>query len=473
MSSSIPPATLSTASTPTTPTTPSQSKLIVHRLREHFGETALEDLQVFRRNFPIWMRIDVQEAVLSHFASRPEHQYMGCRLRGGDSSFCFPDLIEDGEHAAAVGPAVITPMELGEGNTGQSMRRGLWLDRESQSESESESDFAYGVLLERAISRWDSECRVEIAVPNTPHATRFARDLLRRVADAGKVAASLRGRVLTIADRGGDGMVDDRNIDFVSLPIEKVSREDIILDPKTFDLFERNTTGFIAQQEALAKLGFSTKKGILLYGPPGTGKTMLTRYLLSQLEGFTRVVISPNHLEHLAEAMVLLRAASPAVLVLEDVDLLAEDRKYMAPGDGNLLNTLLNEMDGLSSEAAVLFVLTTNRPEVLEPALAARPGRVDQAIEVGLPDHAERCRLLAHFAKSLNPEPELIEQVSKNAGKVSPAFLKELVRRAACEMLGEGAQRLSLQRFDRSVEDIVRAGAVDSGRRREKFGFQS
>lgn len=126
MSSSI------VAATASIPRIPSQNKLIVHRLREHFGETALEDLQVFRRNFPIWMRIDVQEAVLSHFASRAEHQYMGCRLRGGESSFCFPDLIEEGEHAAAIGPAVITPMDLGEGNNGQSIRRGLWLDRESQ-----------------------------------------------------------------------------------------------------------------------------------------------------------------------------------------------------------------------------------------------------------------------------------------------------------------------------------------------------
>ncbi len=47
---------------------------------------------------------------------------------------------------------------------------------------------------------------------------------------------------------------------------------------------------------------------------------------------------------------------------------------------------LLNEMDGLGPDARVLFVLTTNRPEVLEPALAGRPERIDQAIEIGLPE---------------------------------------------------------------------------------------
>ena len=50
-----------------------------------------------------------------------------------------------------------------------------------------------------------------------------------------------------------------------------------------------------------------------------------------------------------------------------------------------MLNQLLNDMDGLAPEARMLFVLTTNRPEVLEPALAVRPGRVDQVIEIGLP----------------------------------------------------------------------------------------
>ena len=50
-----------------------------------------------------------------------------------------------------------------------------------------------------------------------------------------------------------------------------------------------------------------------------------------------------------------------------------------------MLNGLLNEMDGLKADADILFVLTTNRPEQLEGALAGRPGRIDQAIEVTLP----------------------------------------------------------------------------------------
>ena len=79
------------------------------------------------------------------------------------------------------------------------------------------------------------------------------------------------------------------------------------------------------------------------------------------------------------------RTLQPAMVVVEDVDLIAEERgKY--PGQHPLLFQLLNEMDGLAEDADVVFVLTTNRADLLEPALAARPGRVDQAVELGLPD---------------------------------------------------------------------------------------
>ena len=66
-----------------------------------------------------------------------------------------------------------------------------------------------------------------------------------------------------------------------------------------------------------------------------------------------------------------------------------------------MLNRLLNELDGLRERADVFFILTTNRPETLEPALASRPGRIDQAIEFPLPDERLRRRLIALYARSL------------------------------------------------------------------------
>ena len=91
------------------------------------------------------------------------------------------------------------------------------------------------------------------------------------------------------------------------------------------------------------------------------------------------------------------------MVVIEDVDLIAADRSGPYQGSPPLLNHLLNEMDGLGPDARVLFVLTTNRPEVLEPALAGRPGRIDQAIEIGLPEDRECRVLLARCARGLEP----------------------------------------------------------------------
>lgn len=89
-------------------------------------------------------------------------------------------------------------------------------------------------------------------------------------------------------------------------------------------------------------------------------------------------------------------------------------------------------MDGLADDADVLFILTTNRVDLLEPALAARPGRIDQAIEISLPDAPARRRLVELYARASfngdggNDGESLIERTDRFA----PAFIKELARRA-------------------------------------------
>src|SRR4051812_32840971 len=126
----------------------------------------------------------------------------------------------------------------------------------------------------------------------------------------------------------------------------------------------------------------ATKKGLLFYGPPGTGKTHTLHYLAGALEGTTTLLISAEQVGLLGEYMALARLLQPSLVVIEDADLIARDRTAMNSAcEELLLNKLLNEMDGLREDADILFVLTTNRPEALEAALAARPGRVDQAIE--------------------------------------------------------------------------------------------
>jgi ATP-dependent 26S proteasome regulatory subunit len=141
----------------------------------------------------------------------------------------------------------------------------------------------------------------------------------------------------------------------------------------------------------------------------------------------------------LEETLAIARALQPALVVLEDIDLVGGHRDGPYAAKGGMLNLLLNEMDGVAPEAHLLFVLTTNRPEVLEPALAARPGRVDQAIEVGLPGEAERRLLVQRYAGRLQVPEQLAAETARRIGHVSPAFIKELMRRAAQAMLERGS----------------------------------
>jgi ATP-dependent 26S proteasome regulatory subunit len=168
--------------------------------------------------------------------------------------------------------------------------------------------------------------------------------------------------------------------------LPSVQREDVILSEATLKLLDRNVLNFVGSRPQLRALGQSTRKGILLYGPPRTGKTHTIRYLASNLPGHTTLIITAAQVALLAQYMNLARLLQPTMVVIEDVDLIARDRNQMGPCEESLLNRLLNEMDGLKEDADILFILTTNRPEQLETALASRPGRIDQAIEVPLPD---------------------------------------------------------------------------------------
>jgi len=100
-------------------------------------------------------------------------------------------------------------------------------------------------------------------------------------------------------------------------------------------------------------------------------------------------------------------------------------------------------MDGAAPDADLLFLLTTNRADLLEPALAARPGRVDVAVEIELPDAAARMRLLALYGKGvpLDLADADIEAAVERTDGTTASFLKELIRRSVLEALHDTPQR--------------------------------
>ena len=182
-------------------------------------------------------------------------------------------------------------------------------------------------------------------------------------------------------------------------------------------------------REALLAAGQHLKRGVLLYGPPGTGKTHTVRYLLAQMTEVTTILLSGVSLKFVGAATELAVALQPALVVLEDVDLVAEHRDLHSDAQP-LLFTVMEAMDGLAGDADVAFLLTTNRADLLEPALAQRPGRVDLAVEIPLPDRPARIALLRLYARGLPLTLDALDTAADRTEGITASFVKELVRRA-------------------------------------------
>jgi cell division protease FtsH len=193
---------------------------------------------------------------------------------------------------------------------------------------------------------------------------------------------------------------------------------------------------------------------VLLYGPPGTGKSLTVRWLSSELPDATIVVLSGGALGAVGPVCRMARELSPSMVVLEDVDLVAEDRMGPTAG-GPLLFELLDELDGMADDADVCVVLTTNRPDLLEPALAARPGRVDLAVELPLPDADCRRRLFTRFAKGLALEGVDVDEVVTRTDGVTASFFRELLRQAALVAAERGATVVSAADLQAALDALL------------------
>jgi hypothetical protein len=233
-----------------------------------------------------------------------------------------------------------------------------------------------------------------------------------------------RGQVISL----GGGRTGEE-IRFHALP--QVARDEIILPAHVLATLERSTLGFDAQAGRLRSAGRHLKRGLLFHGPPGTGKTLSIMYLASQQHGRTVILLTGRQQGLIVQSCRLARLLAPSLVVLEDVDLVAQDRNLPDTHAGALLFDLLNEMDGLADDVDVLFILSSNRPDLLEPALVARPGRIDQAIEFPLPDAEGRRRLLALYGRGLNVRAEDLDDMVQRTAGTSPAFIRELLRKAA------------------------------------------
>jgi len=387
-------------------------------LRDHLGPAAAT-MPVVSGAWPAYDHVNVQAALDAWLADgRRAHRLAG--LTGfRHTEFGLADLTQPGSVCDQLGVGSVATSALSAGPGGRTracVQCGLYLADDEGTR--------FALLLRGPEDRGPSEeVSLEVAAADQAAAQRVLSEIRQLTVDRNV----FRGHVITF---GGEVFGRDRGAMLRFLDRPQLDRAEVVLPPALLDGIERQVLGVARHAGRLLASGQHLKRGVLLHGAPGTGKTHTIRYLLGRLPAVTAVVISGYALQWIAEACSVARVLQPSMVVIEDVDLIAEERGPLR-GQHPLLFQLLNEMDGLGEDIDVTFLLTTNRADLLEAALAARPGRVDHAARLPLPDADARRRLLELYRGRLVLDLSDPETVIKRTEGVTASFLKELLRRAA------------------------------------------
>jgi hypothetical protein len=426
-------------------------------LGQHVSPMRPQEMIATSRVYPLRQQADLQKALDDLFGERrvPEN-FLGVHQQYRHEALVFSKLLDQSHYPAEAAPAQYEDVDIGAGETVRCLKNGLWLLRRH--------DIAYVVVL----AQQDDYGRggnliVEVAVPPGEAGAEVATHVFDALALRLSKNSCYRGRVISLEQMYQYAGHASR---ICVHELETVARSNVILPDATLRAVERNVLVFAEQRQSLRALGMSTQKGLLFHGAPGTGKTHCIRYLAGRLSGHTTLLITAEEMGLLPEYMALARLLQPALVVIEDADLIARERtERNSACDEVMLNRLLNEMDGLRERADVFFILTTNRPETLEPALANRPGRIDQTIEFPLPDQVLRKRLIALYSKNLTLSDVLMDELARRTEGASPAFIKELLRRIAQHQLeANSSSEVSHENVEAALHEMLFSGGALNAR---------
>ncbi|CAN5122933.1 AAA family ATPase [soil metagenome] len=392
-------------------------KPIFDVLKDHFGRNPRKNA-IVQAQYSCSRQTCINRA-LNHIVGTRRRHGSVVGIASTDYELSFGDLIHpDNFDQQTVGPLQYKDVLLSDGTNLSCPEKALYLINDGTNK--------FAAYLYHP--RYEDHIVLEVMAKDK----RAAQDFLHRVALEADLQSIYKGQVVTLKE----GKRQEVTFQFHNVP--KITREQLILQPEVIDEIERHTAGFSKHKELLVSRGRHLKRGLLLYGPPGTGKSLTIMYLLTAMPGRTAIVLSGNSVKHLEDACALARGLQPATVIIDDVDLVAQDRT--AKNYNPLLFELMNQMDGLADDADVLFLLTTNKPEILEPALASRPGRIDLAVLIPLPDKECRRRLFELYSQGLPLAVSDMNKFIESTDGVSAAYIRELFRKATLFAAEEGAE---------------------------------
>lgn len=433
---------------------------LTYRLRDFFGVSAATEIQVSQRSFPALSAPDLMAGLDAWLGEQAKSsEVMGVPL--GETMFSSTTigaLMAPKADSWLLTSAVDSQTyAVGDGRTVDCPLHAVWL----VTLDDAKAVVLWTTATTHSRGEFQTRINLEIGVQRDSPGAECASRLFERVEQAVNESRSYRGKVLSLENTddysGNAGGVKVHRL-------KQVTRDQLVLRQDTLVLLERNLLRFVEQRESLRRVGMPTKKGLLLYGPPGTGKTHTIHYLIGALQSHTTLLMTAEQMGALAEYMALARLLEPCIVVIEDVDLIAQDRANSDACRQSLLNRLLNEMDGLREDADIIFILTTNRPEALEAALAARPGRIDQVVEFPLPDAACREQLVRLYACGAAIGDDVVQAAVRATDGVSASFIKELMRRALqfhleCNSTATPA-RILRNDVDQALEEMLWTGGA-------------
>ncbi|HEY8748156.1 MAG TPA: ATP-binding protein [Tepidisphaeraceae bacterium] len=212
-------------------------------------------------------------------------------------------------------------------------------------------------------------------------------------------------------------------------PRKTLCWDDVVLPQATREMVVRQVQQFLANRQSLREMGMRISRGLILAGPSGTGKTLLCKVLAQQVEA-SFVWVTPRHVQNagsFGDILEVCKLVTPAVLVLEDLDLFGEDRDATR---SPVLGELMNQLDGAAEHEDIITIATTNRLDVVEKALRSRPGRFDRVIELLPPDEPGRRLLLARFLQGTAVADADLDWLAHVTYSYTGAHLRELANTA-------------------------------------------
>ncbi len=220
----------------------------------------------------------------------------------------------------------------------------------------------------------------------------------------------------------------------------------------------------LKKPEKFKKLGIDPPAGILLFGPPGTGKTLLAKAVANESEYNFIAVKGPELLSKwvgesekaVREVFRKARQAAPVVVFFDELDSLAP-RRGRSSGSHvteSVVNQILSELDGLEDMKDVVVIGSSNRPELIDPALL-RPGRFDEMVVVPAPDEESRKKIFEVHTRNVPLDSDVnTEELARETKGYSGADIEGIVQEAAMEALRNDEEIVTKDYFKGAISKI-------------------